>query len=177
QTPVGKWTKLGTVEGAGAARRSRGCARARINQERRLAASCFRFHRRNSAVWWVDDDRPSLFAVHGDHRRPASQPEVVVTTDRAAAETFQDFQIRFRRRGVAANRRSATVWRKRRIVLHLTLRLVCFHGQRFFASEIGAGAKLRRPLERRDRGDFVGALKIGMAVGGTGIRRRCRWAG
>ena len=74
------------------------------------------------------------------------EPEVVVAADRSAAAAEQPFEIRLRRRTVAAHRRRGAIGRARRIDPFVPLDLVLFHGFGFRVGERQPVAELRGPI-------------------------------
>ena len=122
------------------------------------------FHRRHVAVRRIHHQRAALLAVDDDQLGAAGEPEVVVAADHAAAGALEELQVRLAGGGFAADRGRLAVGVERRVVLDLARRFVLLQrGGLFFRQREAFHAG--RALDRSNRGDVVGALQIGMAVG------------
>ena len=137
--------------------------RARAGEEPRRDALPRRWrHRRQPAVRRIDDDRGADLAVDDGVGRAGIEPERVVAAHvsgraRRSVATFR------RRRTLAGDRFRAGIDLRRHRA---------FDFRDFLTREDSLHPG--RPLERRERGQVVGSLKIGMSVGHAPRRIRLR---
>ena len=176
RSPSGRCSGLSNAPGARSARGILAFARVRRRRVARSAAQPLprgRVIGRHMAVRRVDNDGGSNLSIDHGICRALVQPQTIVAADRAAARLFQNFKKRFpvrwcRRPPAAegdsdpgalaslARRAASAFWRASACSLVRTRRIA---GQ---------------PLERRHRGQVVGALQVRMSIrraGQSGLGR------
>ena len=168
QASLAERTALGIVVGAG--RLQTGIAAflrvgSRPRAFSRQTCPGFRVVRRYAAIGRIDHDRRPDLSIHNCVVRAGIEPERVVAahTTRSAGRT------------VTAFGRSGTIAFDGLVTFVLLIGDQLFETRRLFLGQHGVHSGW--PLDRRDRGEIVSALEVGMTVGQTrnGIRFRGRF--
>src|SRR3984893_11154545 len=113
----------------------------------------------------VDDD--GCLNLPSDHGvgRALVKPETIIAADDTAPTLLQSFKERFRFAGVAAHRRRRAIRRQGLVASGAFGPALCLGSLQSFGSFLCQERRIPRPpLQRRHRGEVVGALEVGMSI-------------